>query len=903
MSAVLASASVAGTGARPTAGPRRAGQRLGRFRLLAELGRGAQAVVWRAHDERLDREVALKLLAGEAAGQPVSQWLHEARAVSRLAHPHIVPVFEADEIDGQPMLVFELVRGRTLAEAVRQGGKMAARDAVELMLGVVDALRAAHASGIVHRDLKPSNILLDAEGRAKVMDFGIAARLAPAGGVGGAVDNLAGCIVGTPGYISPEAAVGSTASAQMDVFAAGLVLGELLAGVPLLAEREPRAALRRVQREDLLLPAAAAGDDRLRAIVQRAIARDPAQRYDTAASLRDALMQWLAPAEEALPDTSSGHGTLDFLLRRMRHKSDFPALTAHVLRIQRLANSEVESLNHLSDEILKDVALTQKLLRLVNTAQYRRDGHGVSTISRAVALVGMAGIRNLALSLVLVEHMKDKAHAQRLKEEFLRSLLAGQLAHALGPTARDAEEASLGAMFYNLGKLLTEYYFPEEADAIRAQLQLAQPAPQAPAGPQPAGAARPAAEPRLHPDVAADRAAGMVLGLGFEALGIGVARHWGLPDTLQRCMRRPETSSPPLPMAPGPERLRWLAVASNELSEAIWQADEATLPKRLDVIAHRHGRALGLTVADLARAADEARQALAQMAPAMGLALPTGTRGQQVLAAGVAPDMADSLSPHQLAATLPLAQTAAAAAAAAEAPTVLLPTAGGARQPAAPAGMDPGAAARHTAGLAPGAALALPAGAATGLAASAQAVNPAVTDMLAAGIQDITDTLAGDSFRLNEVLRMVLETMYRALGFQRMVFCLRDAATGRLNGRFGLGDRAAALSPVFQVALRWPAGQAPDLFGAVCLKGSDTLIADSQQPAILQRLPAWYRQHVNAPSFLLLPMVMKGAPFALIYADQARPGGLVLGDRELALLRTLRNQAVMAFRQQQSQGG
>jgi hypothetical protein len=172
-----------------------------------------------------------------------------------------------------------------------------------------------------------------------------------------------------------------------------------------------------------------------------------------------------------------------------------------------------------------------------------------------------------------------------------------------------------------------------------------------------------------------------------------------------------------------------------------------------------------------------------------------------------------------------------------------------------------------------------------------------VTDVLAAGIQDITDTLAGDSFRLNEVLRMVLETMYRALGFHRMVFCLRDPASGRLNGRFGLGDRAAALSPLFQVPLRWPAGQPPDLFGAVCLKGSDTLIADSRAPAIAQRLPAWYRQQFDAPSFLLLPLVMKGAPFAMIYGDQTRTGGLSVSDRELALLRTLRNQAVMAFRQ------
>ncbi|OGB05478.1 MAG: serine/threonine protein kinase [Burkholderiales bacterium RIFCSPHIGHO2_12_FULL_69_20] len=830
------------------------GQRLGRFRLLSLLGRGAQATVWRAHDERLDREVALKLLRRDATAQPVSQWLHEARAVSRLAHPHIVPVFEADEIDGQPCLVFELVPGLTLAEQIHQRGARPAREAVELMLGVVDALRAAHAQGIVHRDLKPSNILLDAEGRARVMDFGIAARMAGTGG--DAPDGLAGCIVGTPGYLSPEAAVAALPSPQMDVFAAGLVLGELLCGKPLLAEREPRAALRRVQQEDLLLPDAADADDRLRAIVQRAIARDPANRYDSAASLRDALMQWLAPADDPVPDSGSGHGTLDFLLRRMRHKSDFPALTEHVLRIQRMANSDSESLGTLADEILKDVALTQKLLRMVNTAQYRRNNHGVATVSRAVALVGLAGIRNLALSLVLVEHMKDKHHAQRLKEEFLRSLLAGQLAHALSSSVRDAEEAFLGAMFYNLGKLLAEYYFPDEAEAIRDQLRLTPSA----------------ADARVHPDLQADRAAGMVLGLGFEALGVGVARHWGLPDTLQRCMRRPEAASPAQPMAHGPERLRWLSVAANELSDAVWQGDEQTLPQRLEAVAQRHGRALGFGLPDLRRAVDAARGALAEMAPAMGLSLPKGSRAQQLLAQAPEParDTADSLLPHQLAATLPLAAGAAHAA------TVLLPS-------AAVPGQD---SLSSTALVAAAAA-----------SAAAVAERSAVADVLAAGIQDITDTLSGDSFRLNEVLRMVLETMYRALRFQRMVFCLRDPATGRLNGRFGLGDQAAALSPVFQVPLRWPAGQPPDLFGAVCLKGSDTLIADSQAPAIAQRLPVWYRQQVNAPSFLLLPMMMKGAPFALIYADQARSGGLAVGDRELALMRTLRNQAVMAFRQ------
>jgi eukaryotic-like serine/threonine-protein kinase len=809
---------------------------LGRYRLLSPLGRGAQATVWRAHDGRLDREVALKLLNAEAAlplpGQQPDHWLQEARAVSRLAHPHIVPVFDAELIDGQACLVFELVNGDTLAERLRQQGPMPARDAVELLLGVVDALRAAHAQGIVHRDLKPSNILVDAEGRARVMDFGIAGRLA----AGADDDPLAGCIVGTPGYLSPEAAAAAAPTGQMDVFSAGLVLGELLTGRRLLPENEPRAALRRVLGEDLLLPDAADADDRLRAIVQRAIARDPADRYDSAASLRDALMQWLAPPDELQAGT--GHGTLDFLLRRMRHKSDFPALTGHVLRIQRMANSDSESLNSLADEILKDVALTQKLLRMVNTAQYRRNGHGVSTVSRAVALVGLAGIRNLALSLVLVEHMKDKAHAQRLKEEFLRSMLAAQLAHALSAGARDAEEAFLGAMFYNLGKLLTEYYFPDEAEAIRAQMRLT-PAP---------------ADSRLHPDQLADRAAQMVLGLNFETLGMGVARHWSLPDSLQRCMRRPDGALPAQPQANGPERLRWLAVAANETAQAVWSADDATLPALLDGVVQRHGRVLGLAAPELRRAVDAARIALAEMAPAMGLSLPRGSRGQQVLDQATPVEAPDTLTPHRLAATLPAVPTPAWSPTQDD-PTVRLPP--------------------HT----------------------AAAPVVVVSDLLAAGIQDITDTLAGDSFRLNEVLRMVLETMYRALAFQRMVFCLRDPASGRLHGRFGLGDRAASLSPLFRVPLRWPANQAPDLFGAVCIKGSDTLIADTHAPAIAQRLPDWYRQQVNAPSFLLLPMMMKQAPFAMIYADQAQAGALQVGDRELALLRTLRNQAVMAFRQ------
>src|SRR5690606_18267400 len=157
------------------------------------------------------------------------------------------------------------------------------------------------------------------------------------------------------------------------------------------------------------------------------------------------------PAPPAINDAEL---TLEYLLRRMKFKSDFPALSASVSRVQALSDSESDSMQQLCEEILKDVALTQKLLRVVNTAHYRRAGSDpISTISRAVALIGIGGVRNMALSLMLLDHMEDKAHAHLLKTEFLRTVMAGTLAAELSQNGREAEAAYLGALFRNLGRL------------------------------------------------------------------------------------------------------------------------------------------------------------------------------------------------------------------------------------------------------------------------------------------------------------------------------------------------------------------------------------------------------------------------------------------------------------------
>jgi eukaryotic-like serine/threonine-protein kinase len=557
--------------------------------------------------------------------------------------------------------------------------------------------------------------------------------------------------------------------------------------------------------------------------VQRALVRDPAQRTKSAGALRQSLGSWLqgseaSPADE--PDEAQpGHATLDFLLRRMKTRADFPALSDAVGRIQRVANSEKDNLSTLADEILKDVALTNKLLRLVNSAHYSAAGGAVSTVSRAVALVGFAGIRNMALSLVLLEHMQDKRHAEHLKEEFLRALMAATLANELTPVAREAEESFLAAMFQNLGRLLVEFYFPQEGKQIRELVQ-------------PGAAQREAA---LDESVAAQR----VLGLTFTDIGQGVAKAWGLPDNLQRAMRVPEGEPPSraLPNA-GLDRQRWLARLSTEVADAML-AEGADAPKRIEAIAEGYARSLGVKPEVVLAASASAQERLAQLAQAMQIRLGAKARARRLLATPPPPEP-DTLDQHTLRATdlAPLDDRPAPARDAAQ-----------------------------------------------------------VADMLAQGVQDITQHMVGESFKLNEVLRMVLETMFRALGFRRIVFCLRDARANTLTGRFGLGDGAAEIAKAIQVPLAIKPGALPDLFAAVCAKGADTLIADATVPTIAARLPAWFRDRVGAPSFLLLPLMLKGAPFALIYADQAKPGGIELGEKELALLRTLRNQGVMAFRQ------
>ena len=863
----------------PKRGGSGATRRAGRFELKHELGRGAQATVWLGYDPRLQREVAVKVINPDADAASVAQWLDEARAVSRLAHPNIVPVFEADQDGDVSFMVFEYVAGSTLTDLLRKRGKLPEREAAALMRDVLDAIATAHGQGIVHRDLKPSNILMDGQGRPRVMDFGIAARVS---------DAHDGRIVGSPGYISPEAIAGAAPHPLMDVFAAGMMLGQMICGRPMLDERDPYKALERILNEDIVWPldavkpatggANAAAKDptdvALRALVMRAVARDPGLRPASARAFRDALHEWLDPT----PVGADGgdRATLEFLLRRMRHKSDFPALSDAVVRIQRVTQSENASIAGVTDEIVRDVALTNKLLRLVNTAHFRNAGAGtIASVPRAVSLIGLAGIRTMALSLVLLEHMQDKAHVQHLKEVFLQAMMTGTLCDELTPAVKAHDEPFLAGMMMQLGRLLTEFYFPEEATLIRSRVE-------------------PAWQRGEWSQSVEDRAVADVLGLSYEQLGIGVTKVWGLPDSLRKAISRPEGEPPARIVDAAAERLRWCVAASGELAHALMQEPVATMPNKVAAIGERYARALNLPKEQFEAAVRSAQSHLQSMSTDLGIDLKADSKARRLLPQPlVVPTVAPAPAPLPGARPrAPGSAPAAAAAVSATDKTVVVAT-GAAAANASPVGDDrtmvvPADAARRGA---PAADIDVD----IGIAAPPAAAEPAGRMLaLENGIANVTSALAGDSFRLNEVLRTILGTMHQALGFRCVVFGLRDPKTGIITGRLGLGDAAAALAAQFRVDVN-PNGPI-DLLSVACKKAADTLISDALADNVRSRLPTWLQREAGARSFVLLPMTMKSAPFALIYADCATPAGIVLGDRELGLLRTLRNQAVMAFK-------
>ncbi|MFN7941016.1 MAG: serine/threonine-protein kinase [Thermoanaerobaculia bacterium] len=273
--------------------------RVDRYQILAELGRGSMGRVYLAHDPNTDRRVALKLISASGSGTEAeelearSRFLLEARAAGRLQHPGIVLLYDADAdgATGRPFLAMEWVEGRSLAALLRERGALPWREAARLAVEVARALDHAHSRGVVHRDVKPGNVLVTEDGRVKVSDFGIAKFVSES-------HTVAGMVLGTPHYMSPEQVRGEAIDGRSDLFALGAVLYEMVTGEPPFRGESLTTISYKVVFVDPRPPSIAAGDlpPELERIVLKALEKDPAARFANGAEMAAALEAAIAAA-------------------------------------------------------------------------------------------------------------------------------------------------------------------------------------------------------------------------------------------------------------------------------------------------------------------------------------------------------------------------------------------------------------------------------------------------------------------------------------------------------------------------------------------------------------------------------------------------------------------------------
>jgi tRNA A-37 threonylcarbamoyl transferase component Bud32 len=278
----------------------------GRYRLEAKLGSGGMSTVYLARDATLDRAVAVKVMHREMSEQAdqLERFRQEARAVAKLSHPNVVAVIDAGEDGGHPYIVFEYVEGETLKQRIARLGALDTQEALAYAIEIARGLTVAHARSMVHRDIKPQNVLIDAEGRAKLTDFGISRQLEQDG------MTATGRVLGTTDYVAPEQAMGHGVDPRSDIYSLGVVLYEMLIGqVPFHADSQVGVAMKHVNEE---LPDVQQRRPEVSAatalVVERATAKDASQRYQEVGEMIEDLSTALE-VEAARAGSTTGEAT------------------------------------------------------------------------------------------------------------------------------------------------------------------------------------------------------------------------------------------------------------------------------------------------------------------------------------------------------------------------------------------------------------------------------------------------------------------------------------------------------------------------------------------------------------------------------------------------------------------
>jgi serine/threonine protein kinase len=379
------------------------GRQLSHYEITAPLGTGGMGEVYRARDTKLGREVALKILPTELGADPVRlhRFQREARAVAALNHPNIVTLYSVEEAEGTHFLTMELAEGEDLAKTLA-AGKPTLKEIVTVGAAVAEALQAAHDRGVVHRDLKPANIVISEEGRVKVLDFGMA-KLTEAGDNQATLDvplTMDGALLGTVPYMSPEQARGEEADHRADLWALGVILHEMSVGTRPFVGDNMAAILYQISSVE---PASVAKVNpefppELGAIVTRALAKDPEQRYQTAGEILADLRNLGKSTEKPRKDIPA--------------PSELPLLA--VLPFSGLKpDPETDFLGFaLADQVIGSLAYIKNLLIKPSSAVRKYQGQAVDQAAAA---------RDLKVDYLLTGYYLKEAGTVRLNVELVKT--------------------------------------------------------------------------------------------------------------------------------------------------------------------------------------------------------------------------------------------------------------------------------------------------------------------------------------------------------------------------------------------------------------------------------------------------------------------------------------------------
>jgi len=423
--------------------------------------------------------------------------------------------------------------------------------------------------------------------------------------------------------------------------------------------------------------------------------------------------------------------------------------------------------------------------------------------------LGFETVRNIAMSLILLDFLQNKSQAQELKDVVISSFFSGIVAVQLseGKGAQEVEEAMICAMFLNLGRMLTKFYFFDESEEIVRIME--------------------------SKGLNEDRAAIEVLGISYNELGIGIAKSWNFPESLITGMQK-IADDKIIEATDNFGRLNVTVNMANDLCSITTLTDPKVKEEALDKIKIRYSAVAEASEEKLTSALENGLQDLSQRSKVLGLDTSKSPMLKKIhvwLAHVNEQKQAGKSNQNAI-----------------DDDNSLL---------------------------------------------NAEAEDKLDTAMLLRdGLQDVNNTMSGE-YKLNDVLQMVLETIYRGFGFKHVLIFSRDAKNNKMVARYGFGENITGILPGFNFSLNFEA----DVFHLAVAKGLDVVIEDVGAPNIANKIPAWHSKSVESRYFLLLPMLINNTAVGLIYADMLEAKKLQIAPGEMSLLRELRNQAVLAIKQ------